>query len=510
MSLLSEKRVILATAFLEGLACLVIEIAGARALAPYFGASLAVWTAQITATLLFLAIGYGLGGVLSRSKGDWKLPTVFWAAGIWLAIFPLLRGPLLASSVAGFGVAFGSFVSSAVLFGLPLVCLGAVSPFLIARLDAAVLGAGSAAGSIFFVNTLGGLLGGWLTALVLIPMMPLRLAMAACGILLVLVGTFWSLRLRRSRFSAVAAPLAALMFLPLAPSPARSLGSNAHLLVSLQSHTGLIQIIDVARGGRMLMNDGIVQGGMDKETGISLLQFTDYQNFMAQRYHPKAQSALVLGLGTGMLAKGLDARGIKVTVVELDPNMEGLARDWFGLPSSVRVLNQDARAWLNKEDSHFDLIFLDAFVGEVSPWYLATREGIARMKDHLNPGGRVVINSVTRAKTGSEGLARLEAVLVEVFGEARVSGEHWEPKGQLVNATLVAGKDLKPTDEAYKGKTLERNLSKLPLLVAEERAALPGRFGTDDFSDLDYVESRLRSEWRKQVVDDLGPDFLAN
>ena len=60
------KKAILSTAFLEGLCVLIVEIAGARALAPFFGGSLTVWTAQITATLLFLALGYGLGGKLSR------------------------------------------------------------------------------------------------------------------------------------------------------------------------------------------------------------------------------------------------------------------------------------------------------------------------------------------------------------------------------------------------------------------------------------------------------------
>src|SRR5947199_1903975 len=149
------KRAILATAFVEGISVLVVEIAGARALAPYFGSSLYVWTAQITATLLFLALGYGLGGRFSRTPGAWKLPAVFWAAGLWLALYPFLRNSVLGVAAARFGVAGGSFLASALLFGLPLSCLGAVSPLLIARLDALQAGAGSAAGQLFLINTLG-------------------------------------------------------------------------------------------------------------------------------------------------------------------------------------------------------------------------------------------------------------------------------------------------------------------------------------------------------------------
>ena len=120
---------ILITAFLEGLSVLVVEIAGARALAPFFGTSLAVWTAMITSTLLFLATGYGLGGRMSEKRPD-ALPLVFWGAGGWLLLFPFWRSAVL-GAFGGLGVSFGAFVSSAWLFGPPLTCMGA--GFIIAR-----------------------------------------------------------------------------------------------------------------------------------------------------------------------------------------------------------------------------------------------------------------------------------------------------------------------------------------------------------------------------------------
>src|SRR3954470_1746001 len=81
------------TAYLEGLSVLIVEIAGARALAPFFGTSLQVWTSQITATLFFLALGYGLGGKLARISGRWTVPVLFITAGIWLTLYPLMRTP---------------------------------------------------------------------------------------------------------------------------------------------------------------------------------------------------------------------------------------------------------------------------------------------------------------------------------------------------------------------------------------------------------------------------------
>src|SRR3954462_2205200 len=72
------------TALLEGLSVIIVEIAGARALAPFFGTSLQVWTALITVTLFFLAVGYSLGGLLAKRLRHGTLPTLFGVAGFWL------------------------------------------------------------------------------------------------------------------------------------------------------------------------------------------------------------------------------------------------------------------------------------------------------------------------------------------------------------------------------------------------------------------------------------------
>ena len=50
------------TATITGACVLVVEILGAKMLAPYFGTSHFVWTAQIGVTLISLSLGYYLGG----------------------------------------------------------------------------------------------------------------------------------------------------------------------------------------------------------------------------------------------------------------------------------------------------------------------------------------------------------------------------------------------------------------------------------------------------------------
>src|SRR5678815_2782860 len=124
------------TAFVEGLIVIVVEIGGARALAPFYGTSLQVWTAQITMTLFFLALGYGVGGLLAKRVRSATLPALFGIAGGWLTLYPILRTPVLSSSQS-LGVAFGSLTGASILFGLPLMMLGAVSPVLVSIIDRA-------------------------------------------------------------------------------------------------------------------------------------------------------------------------------------------------------------------------------------------------------------------------------------------------------------------------------------------------------------------------------------
>jgi len=502
------------TAFLEGFSVLVVEIAGARALAPSFGASLKVWTAQITATLLFLALGYGLGGRWSK-KGPWSLPAVLWIAGAWLGLYPLIRLPIL-NSLASLGVSMGAFMAGALLFGPVLLCLGAVSPLLIKKGAEQGLDAGTAAGSVFFINTLGGLAGGWFTALVLIPHMPLRLALAACGALLLLLGSFWAWR-RGSSLAVFALPLALGMLSALGPKPLNALPHRPDyppilVLERQQTQVGLLQILDLGDSKALLL-DGITQGGMEKETGASSYPFSEYLNFMAHRYHPKAQSALLMGLGCGVLARALHERGLQVQVVDIEPRMEKVAREHFGLPAAVQVAHEDARAYINRDAGLYDVVVLDAFAGENTAWYLTTRQGLEAAKRHLKPGGRMLINTVTRTDQEGEGLKRLEAGLLQVFGEAvvYVEDKHSEGPQTLVNATLVAGEKLLATKERYPGHPALRVMANLETYQNLSRSARAGSLvDEDDFSQLDYLEADMRLMWRDMVRKSLSPEVLAD
>jgi predicted membrane-bound spermidine synthase len=517
---MSARRPILATAFFEGFGALVVEIAGARAVAPFYGDSLQVWTAQITATLACLALGYGLGGRLALRRG--ALPWALWGAGAWLALFPLMRSTVLAASLAIPSVPGGALAASLLLFGPALVGLGAVSPILIQGLHGGA-DAGSAAGSVFLTNTLGGLAGGWATALWLVPGFSLRLVLAGTGVGLALVGSLWAWRGRRA--ATLLAPLALAGLALLTPGAARSqaIGAEGQLLVLRRQATsvGLLQVMDVqVRGysqGLLLCLDGITQGGMDRASGLTEFEFTEYLARLSWRYQPHAKRALLLGLGTGLLAKQLVERGLSVDAAEIEPAVAAAARDYFGLPAAVAVHIDDGRAYLQRSPQAWDLVFLDAYAGETTPWYLLTREGLALIRRHLAPGGRLLINGISLPQ-GSAGLARMEASLRAAFPEAKVFIDQPRQSSDpamdvdLVNVVLVAGEGLKAVAGAYPGRALPGVMASAEALEGRGRDARPdpGLIDTDDRSALDAVEAPLRAHWRRSVLKQLGADLLGD
>ena len=519
------------TAFLEGASVIIIEIAGARALAPFFGTSLQVWTATITVTLFFLAMGYGLGGVMARRLSAWMLPMLFALAGFWTALYPVWRTPVLDLTSQQLGVALGSLAAASLLFGVPLLMLGAVSPVLIAYIDRRRPGAGSAAGRLFFTNTMGGLVGGWVTAFALIPHSSLRVSLVATGIGLIVLGLLWLVITRSQGSAVVVLPMLLLAGYILVewkpqrsffteytdPNTGEAVRTPFELLYSRQSGIGLLQVLhfDHPRQlGRMLLINGVMQGEMNPETGRAHLNplnpdYIHNLHLLSYSHHPNAKTALQLGLGAGLLPTELARRGVKVTAVEIEPRMVELAREYFGLPPSVEVVIADARTFLRNDPSKYDLIFLDTFASESTAWYLLTKEAFVEMRGKLNPGGRLVINSVAYADPNLPGLERVETSVLAAFDEALVYPEpaSSDRPDALINATIVAGEDLRwqltlPPNGDYRMPSLTR-------LTGRERPARAiGRPTTDDRSDTDYVQAPMRIRWRTLIWDALNSTLL--
>ena len=179
--------------FVVGASSLGAEIAAARLVAPHFGASTVIWANTIATVLLALSVGYWLGGVLADRAPDRRgLGRLVLAAAVLLAIVPFAGPPVLDAAAerigtTGAGEVLGSLLAIVVLVAPPVLLLGCVAPYAVRLTVPDVDHAGSTAGSLYAISTVGSLLGVWLAALVLVPFLGTRLTFLVFAVALAVV-----------------------------------------------------------------------------------------------------------------------------------------------------------------------------------------------------------------------------------------------------------------------------------------------------------------------------------
>ena len=137
------------------------EICASRLLAPYFGASTVVWANVIGLVLAALAVGYWLGGrIADRYPHPHVLGGLVVAGAALIVVVPFVAQPLLDLTVNGLnnvsaGAVVGSFIGTLVLFAPPVVLLGTAAPFAIRLAVSDVAVAGTVAGRLYALSTVG-------------------------------------------------------------------------------------------------------------------------------------------------------------------------------------------------------------------------------------------------------------------------------------------------------------------------------------------------------------------
>jgi spermidine synthase len=378
-------------AFLVGGATLSTEISASRLLAPYFGASTVVWANIIGLTLAYLALGYWLGGRLADRRPEPRvLATILLVAAAALAVLPFAARPLLRWAVEGVdsvavGSVVGSFFAALALFAIPVTALGAAAPFLIRLALRGVDEAGRVAGRLYALSTAGSLVGTFLAALVLIPWVGTQrtlvatAAAAALGAGL-LAGGAWLL-----------APVAVAALLAVPPPQIKS------ALFQTESEYQYIRVVSDGDGGRDLeLNEGVVSHSAWRPDTVLTGRYWDLFLMLPPLLDHPARNLLVIGNAGGTIGRayGRYYPGTAIDGVELDPELNTVARRWFGAGDNprMRLIAADGRPFLERTHKRYDLIFVDAYRQPYVPFYLATSEFFRLAREHLRPGGMIALN----------------------------------------------------------------------------------------------------------------------
>ena len=246
--------------FVVGAGTLGAEIAAARLLAPWFGASTIVWANTIAIVLVALSIGYALGGRFAdldpRPGG---LARIVLVAAILLAVVPFVSRPFLGKAVDAVdqlsaATFIGSLVSVGVLLAVPLLLLGMVSLYAVRLAVDTVEDAGRTAGRLSAIATLGSLSGTFLSALLLIPLVGTRRTFLTFALAMALVAVA---NLERRRGPAVAVPLVLAGLLALPTGTVKAEAANGRVIWEKETEYQYARVLERTDGTRTLeLNEG--------------------------------------------------------------------------------------------------------------------------------------------------------------------------------------------------------------------------------------------------------------
>ena len=415
-----------AVAFGSGFAVLTIEIAGARLIAPVFGLSAVPWTAVIGVILAALAVGSHLGGRLADS-GQIPLASILAVAGLTGALPVLGEGlPWMARDVLGFIP--GAVASALILFAPPVLCLGAVVPYLV-KADTESLGdVGRRAGDVSAAATAGSIAGTFLTGFVLLPLFPLPvlLGLTAAGLLALAAISGWILGggPRGSHLGIAGLALAASGYAASRP--------GAGTLHAEQTVYSAVRVTEREWSDGRLVREMFQNGGSSSaeyvDTHESAHEYVTASLLLLEPVMDEVESMLVLGGAALTLPVVFQGRqpGMRIDVVEIDPAVTELAERYFAYGQSprpdIRVHHEDGRVWLRRASGTYDVVYLDVFDHLLTvPWTMVTEEALRDMAARLEPDGIFVANILSPLDGPGVGfLERFRATLQEVFAVERV------------------------------------------------------------------------------------------
>jgi predicted membrane-bound spermidine synthase len=433
--------------FIVGVGSLGAEIAAARLLAPYFGDSTIIWANTIGVCLIALAIGHWLGGRFAdRHPHVEGLRVLVLISAALLSIVPLVSGPFLHLAIQAFdkieaGAFVGSLVGMMVLIALPLVLIGAATPWATKLAVTDLEHTGETVGRLGAIGTAGALVGTFAASLALIPFVGSQRTFIVFALLMAVAGAY------RLPWKAWIVPvvIGALLFVP--PGITKPAAEGDRVLAeaeTLYQYARVVEhpVIDDATGEtvperRLELNEGQAIHSVWREDTVLTDNYWDaFQVLPFAVTDPGAAGGAAAGRQAGAANGGggadVDAAGaeglaptpppgriamlgnaagtvaraslhffpdVRFDGVEIDGRVTEMGREWFGMPDDPRLVTHtaDARPFLRagghgEGDGRYDVIGVDAYRQPYIPFYLTTREFFGEVRRRLTERGAVIVN----------------------------------------------------------------------------------------------------------------------
>ena len=456
--------------FVSGATVMAVEMTALRLLAPFFGTSLMVTTILIGSMMAFLSLGYWLGG----KYGD-KHPTlpalckVTGVASVLVFIIPfigqpilraasatmrpLLQGEALSEPAVATAMIVGGILGILGLLAAPITLLGMVSPWAVRLAVSDVEKAGKAAGRLYALSTFGSIIGSFLAALLLVPLLGVRNTFFFCGLALAAISAIGLFRGPKALGVALALPLFVL--------PEGIVRPMDGLVTEEESLYHFIQVVIEPYGScqeayHLYLNEGVGVHSVKCLDETVETRGTWAYMAAAPLYMDEPEEAddvLIIGLAGGTIARQLleSFPEAHVDGVEIDGSVVDVGKEYFDNDDErITPFVMDGRIYLQNTDKKYDIVLMDAYRQPYIPFHLTTIEFWQVVSDHMNDDGVVGIN-VASVRGVSQGLAQMiYKTMREVF-----------PSVHYVDATQ-SNDILYATKTAKDKHLISTNLAEMP------------------------------------------------
>ncbi len=489
---------------------MVIELLGTRLIAPFYGASLYVWTSVISVTLIALALGYFVGGHWADRAKQTGLALIIAVAGLLTLVIPWITGPILLATDP-LGLRMGTFVSTLVLFTPSLFMLGMIGPFAVKLATSSLAGVGASAGSIYAVSTVGSVIGTLFLGFYLFPKIGSREIFMGLGIALFILALGVAyfersrLRLKIALPPVVVLTVVGIILLPFVANSGNNFADDDRYQTQFEQESlyGWVRVIDnPAENYRLLTVDASTIGAASISHGENALSYQEIVGLIPT-LSPNMQRALLIGQGAGHMATALKRFGIETDTLEIDPAVAKAATDYFDFKPTGKTIIGDARYEIRQLKETYDLIIMDVFTGGSEPVHLLTVETMQQLHALLSEQGILALNFVAFYENGNNAaLASVAKTLAQVFAHQQVFIS--EPDSDFNDFIFLATNHAISLEPETIGHAQSNWLNERRLDINQSQGVLL----TDNLNPLEKLQTRKSEHYRRMIVEMVGLDHL--
>ncbi|PYN24314.1 MAG: hypothetical protein DMD99_11510 [Candidatus Rokuibacteriota bacterium] len=485
---------------LAGCAALSYEVIWTRALTFFVGNSTYAFSAMLTTFLCGLALGSVLVARIADRSGN--VLALLGALQVGIGIYGILTIAILGRlfygldawwegfSNAYWGAPLGlTFLKTFVVILPPTLCMGATFPLVSKIVTHGPQLVGRGVGSAYACNTLGAIVGAWVSGFVAIPLLGIHHSLALTALLsmgtggVLLASSSTSLLRQGALYAAALSCVIAVMgatptlrFSDIAGEPEKEVQHYE------EDVAGVVKVTTDVYDRRLLsINGWSVAGTGSPNPDVTLVNdYPEVQKMLAHLpmlLHPAPRRVLVIGFGAGGTAWSLSRYAAlqRLDIVEFVPGVIRAARFFPEVNHDVltdprvRVIIDDGRNYLLVTPETYDVLSVDTLDPKhAGNGNLYTREFYELSRRVLKPGG-VFVQWLPYHQVDNASLKMIARTFQDVYPHAAMWLKRFKGYTLLLGALEPLQIDVARLEAHFRTPAIQRDL-------AEVHVATPWQF----------------------------------